>query len=336
MGGAAPACSASASTTCTWATCCARYPSIPTRRSPASTTRTGAGWQPAIASFGIPEDRVFTDLEACLSQTGADLAIVCSATAEHAETVEAIAPHGLNVMVEKPFAASAAEARRMIAAMEGRAAARRQLAARLVSLAQHRQATARRRRDRRADRGALLRRQPRPALPPRRQGRGLAGGGRAAEARLLVVQAGVAAAAACSTTSATAPRSGPGSWRRGAARGHLRRRRDAGHRGRPAFDHRLPLRARPLEVRDALGHADRPLDDPAAAALRFRARRPRRLDLELRLRRLRHAADPRGALAGSGPGRRAPGRAGAARSNTCWPGSPTAGRSRARSIRRLR
>ena len=49
----------------------------------------------AIATFGIPEDRVFTDLEACLSKTKADLAIVCSATAEHANTVEKIAPHGL-------------------------------------------------------------------------------------------------------------------------------------------------------------------------------------------------------------------------------------------------
>jgi predicted dehydrogenase len=74
---------------------------------------------PAVAAFGIPEERVFTDLEACLA-VGADLAIVCSATAEHAVTVEAIAPWGVDVMVEKPFAASATEARRMIAAMEGR------------------------------------------------------------------------------------------------------------------------------------------------------------------------------------------------------------------------
>ena len=34
----------------------------------------------AITNFGIPADRVFTDLEACLSRTEADLAIVCSAT----------------------------------------------------------------------------------------------------------------------------------------------------------------------------------------------------------------------------------------------------------------
>ena len=53
------------------------------------------GWRAAIATFAIPEERVFTDLDACLSQTRADLAIVCSATAEHANTVETIAPHGL-------------------------------------------------------------------------------------------------------------------------------------------------------------------------------------------------------------------------------------------------
>lgn len=73
----------------------------------------------AIAAFGIPDDRVFTDLEACLTKTRADLAIVCSATAEHANSVEKIATHGLHVMVEKPFAANVADARRMIEAMAG-------------------------------------------------------------------------------------------------------------------------------------------------------------------------------------------------------------------------
>ncbi|HTV67596.1 MAG TPA: Gfo/Idh/MocA family oxidoreductase [Rhizobiaceae bacterium] len=73
----------------------------------------------AIRTFGIPDDRVFTDLDACLTKTKADLAIVCSATAEHANSVEKIAPHGLHVMIEKPFAASVADARRIIKAMEG-------------------------------------------------------------------------------------------------------------------------------------------------------------------------------------------------------------------------
>ena len=78
-----------------------------------------ARMQSAIANFAIPENRVFTDLETCLSNTEADLAIICSATAEHASYVEKIAPHGLSILVEKPFAASVSEARRMIKAMEG-------------------------------------------------------------------------------------------------------------------------------------------------------------------------------------------------------------------------
>jgi glucose-fructose oxidoreductase len=77
-----------------------------------------ARMESAIAAFAIPPELVFTDLETCLRETQADLAIICSATAEHADYVEKVAPHGLHVMVEKPFAASIAEARRMMNAME--------------------------------------------------------------------------------------------------------------------------------------------------------------------------------------------------------------------------
>ena len=64
-----------------------------------------------IGSSALTEkDR--TDLEACLATVKADLAIICSATAEHANTVEKVAPHGLHILVEKPFAASVAAARR--------------------------------------------------------------------------------------------------------------------------------------------------------------------------------------------------------------------------------
>jgi glucose-fructose oxidoreductase len=52
-----------------------------------------------------------------------DIVVVCSATADHARWVEEAAAHGAHVLVEKPFASSAAEARRMIAAT--RAAGRR-------------------------------------------------------------------------------------------------------------------------------------------------------------------------------------------------------------------
>jgi predicted dehydrogenase len=73
----------------------------------------------AIRTFGIPEDRVFTDLDACMAAVKPDLAIVCAATAEHASHVERLAPYGVNVFVEKPFAASVDQARAMIRAMEG-------------------------------------------------------------------------------------------------------------------------------------------------------------------------------------------------------------------------
>ena len=76
-----------------------------------------AKMQAAVEAFGVPEERVFTDLDACLA-TGPDLAILCSSTASHAGMAERIAPTGASLFVEKPFAASAADARRMIAAME--------------------------------------------------------------------------------------------------------------------------------------------------------------------------------------------------------------------------
>jgi len=71
----------------------------------------------AVAAFAIPEDRVFTDLDACMA-TKPDLAILCAATADHARYTQALAAYGVHVFVEKPFAATVADARAMIAAME--------------------------------------------------------------------------------------------------------------------------------------------------------------------------------------------------------------------------
>lgn len=72
----------------------------------------------AIENFNIPADRVFTDLDTCMTMAKPDLAINCAATGDHAEVTEALARHNTHVFVEKPFAASAADARRMIAAMQ--------------------------------------------------------------------------------------------------------------------------------------------------------------------------------------------------------------------------
>lgn len=68
-------------------------------------------------AFTIPPERVFTDYRRCLEETRPDLAILCPATAEHALWVERVAPHGPHLLVEKPFAASLAEADRMNAAV---------------------------------------------------------------------------------------------------------------------------------------------------------------------------------------------------------------------------
>lgn len=69
-----------------------------------------------IANFAIPPDRVFTDPHRCLAATAPDFVILCPATARHAEYVELAAPYGAHLFVEKPFAATLAEADRMIAA----------------------------------------------------------------------------------------------------------------------------------------------------------------------------------------------------------------------------
>ena len=48
----------------------------------------------AVRNFAIPADRVFTDLDTCLEAARPDIAIICSAPAEHARYVEAIAATG--------------------------------------------------------------------------------------------------------------------------------------------------------------------------------------------------------------------------------------------------
>ncbi|MEA3208854.1 MAG: hypothetical protein QOE70_1911 [Chthoniobacter sp.] len=75
-----------------------------------------ARMQAAIRNFGIPQDRVFTDYRACLEQTRPDLVILCPATAEHGLWTQRVSEHGVNIVMEKPFAASLAEADAMIAA----------------------------------------------------------------------------------------------------------------------------------------------------------------------------------------------------------------------------
>lgn len=73
--------------------------------------------QSAIANFGIAQDRVFTDYRACIEKTKPDIVLLCPATARHGEWTEKVAPFDVHIIMEKPFAASLAEADRMIAAV---------------------------------------------------------------------------------------------------------------------------------------------------------------------------------------------------------------------------
>lgn len=74
--------------------------------------------QAAIDTFDVPADRVFTDFDTCMSAGPYDMAILCCTTADHAVYTERLSRHDCHVFVEKPFAASADDARRMIAAMK--------------------------------------------------------------------------------------------------------------------------------------------------------------------------------------------------------------------------
>jgi glucose-fructose oxidoreductase len=51
----------------------------------------------AIASFAIPSERVFTDVDQCVAATRPDLVVLCPATADQAYVVEEIARHGFDI-----------------------------------------------------------------------------------------------------------------------------------------------------------------------------------------------------------------------------------------------
>jgi glucose-fructose oxidoreductase len=73
--------------------------------------------QPARAALGLSADQVFTDYRACLTRTRPDVVILCPAASRHGEWVSKVAPYGVHLIVEKPFAASLKEADAMVAAM---------------------------------------------------------------------------------------------------------------------------------------------------------------------------------------------------------------------------
>jgi predicted dehydrogenase len=78
-----------------------------------------ARMEAAIRNFNIAPEQVYTDYRRCLEETKPDLVLLCPATAEHALWTERIAPYNVHILMEKPFAATLAEADRMIVATEG-------------------------------------------------------------------------------------------------------------------------------------------------------------------------------------------------------------------------
>ena len=72
----------------------------------------------AIRAFNLPPDRVFSDPHECMRKSKPDMVILCPSTATHGEYTELVAPYGVHVLVEKPFAATLAEADRMIASLK--------------------------------------------------------------------------------------------------------------------------------------------------------------------------------------------------------------------------
>lgn len=71
----------------------------------------------AVRDFSIPRDAVYTDYRRCLEETRPDVVLLCPSTATHAEWTERVAPYGVHVLMEKPFAFTLAEADRMITAL---------------------------------------------------------------------------------------------------------------------------------------------------------------------------------------------------------------------------
>src|SRR5580704_12688724 len=64
----------------------------------------------ATRKFGLSPGQVFTDYRACLEKTKPDLVLLCPAASRHGEWVKKVAPFGVHMLMEKPFAGSIAEA----------------------------------------------------------------------------------------------------------------------------------------------------------------------------------------------------------------------------------
>lgn len=75
-----------------------------------------ARMEAATKDFGLGANQIFNDWQHCVEQARPDLILLCPSTGDHAVWVERLAPLGLPLVIEKPMAASLADADRMIAA----------------------------------------------------------------------------------------------------------------------------------------------------------------------------------------------------------------------------
>lgn len=72
----------------------------------------------ARTQFQLADGQIFTDYRRCLASSQPDIVLLCPAAAEHGTWTKRVATYGVHVIVEKPFAASLAEADEMMQAMD--------------------------------------------------------------------------------------------------------------------------------------------------------------------------------------------------------------------------
>lgn len=72
----------------------------------------------AIRTFDIPAEKVFTDYQKCLAESQPDVVVLCPSAADHGLWTDRVMQFGADAIIEKPMAASLAEADQMIAAAQ--------------------------------------------------------------------------------------------------------------------------------------------------------------------------------------------------------------------------
>lgn len=72
---------------------------------------------PVLEDFDLPRSLVFDRLDELMRTAEPEIVIVCSTTADHVALVDELAPYGVHIILEKPFALSVQDADKMIAAV---------------------------------------------------------------------------------------------------------------------------------------------------------------------------------------------------------------------------